>query len=43
VAYLSGIIAKLSPESVRFETPVGNVGIRGTKFAIKVDGDDHNP
>ena len=43
VAYLSGIIAKLSPESVRFETPVGNVGIRGTKFAVMVDGDDHRP
>lgn len=40
VAYLSGIIAKLSPESVRFETPIGNVGIRGTKFVIKVDGDN---
>jgi hypothetical protein len=39
-AYLTGIIAKLSPESVRFETPVGNVGIRGTKFAVKVEGDD---
>jgi hypothetical protein len=38
-AYLSGIIAKLSPESVRFETPVGNVGIRGTKFVVKVEGD----
>ena len=35
--YLSGIIAKLSPESVRFETPVASVGIRGTKFAVKVD------
>lgn len=40
VVYLSGVIAKLSPESVRFETPVGNVGIRGTKFAIKAEGDD---
>jgi hypothetical protein len=39
VVYLSGVIAKLSPESVRFETPVGNVGIRGTKFAIKIEGD----
>jgi hypothetical protein len=39
-AYMTGIIAKLSPESVRFETPVGNVGIRGTKFAVRVEGDD---
>ena len=36
-AYLSGIIAKLSPESVRFETPVASVGIRGTKFVVKID------
>lgn len=35
--YLSGIIARLSPESVRFETPVANIGIRGTMFAVKVD------
>lgn len=35
--YLSGIIARLSPESVRFETPVANIGIRGTKFAVKVE------
>ncbi len=40
-AYLTGIIAKLSPESVRFETPVANVGIRGTKFAVKIE--DPNP
>ncbi len=33
---LTGIIAKLSPESVRFETPIANIGIRGTKFAVKV-------
>ncbi|MBA4391942.1 MAG: hypothetical protein C0407_00150 [Desulfobacca sp.] len=37
VAVLSGIIAKLSPDSVRLETPVGNVGIRGTKFAVKIE------
>jgi hypothetical protein len=40
VAYLSGIIAKLSPESVRFETPVGNIGIRGTKFAVRIEESD---
>lgn len=39
-AYLSGIIGKLSPESVRFETPVANIGIRGTKFAVSVEGSD---
>jgi hypothetical protein len=40
-AYLTGIIGKLSPESVRFETPVANIGIRGTKFAVKIE--DPNP
>jgi hypothetical protein len=40
VAVLSGIIAKLSPESVRFETPVGNIGIRGTKFVIRIEPSD---
>jgi len=39
-AYLSGMIGKLSPESVRFETPVANIGIRGTKFAVSVEGPD---
>jgi hypothetical protein len=39
-AYVSGIIGKLSPQSVRFETPVANIGIRGTKFAVKIEGDD---
>lgn len=36
-ACMTGIIGKLSPESVRFETPVANIGIRGTAFAVKVD------
>lgn len=36
-ACITGIIGKLSPDSVRFETPVANIGIRGTKFAVKVD------
>jgi hypothetical protein len=35
MAYLSGIIGKLSPESVRFETPVASIGIRGTCFAVR--------
>lgn len=35
--YLSGIIGRLSPQSVRFETPVATVGIRGTRFLVKVD------
>jgi hypothetical protein len=39
-ACITGIIGKLSPESVRFETPVANIGIRGTKFAVMVDNPD---
>ena len=39
-AYVSGIIGKLSPQSVRFETPVANIGIRGTKFAVKLEDDE---
>ncbi len=34
--YLSGIIGKLSPGSAKFETPVATIGIRGTRFAVKV-------
>lgn len=36
-AYVSGKIAKASPESVRFETPLSIIGIRGTYFLVKVD------
>ncbi len=35
--YLSGLIAKLAPDSVHFVTPSASVGVRGTKFAVKVD------
>jgi len=35
--YVSGKIAKLSPEAVRVETPVGIVGIRGTQFAARIE------
>jgi len=36
LAYLSGLIGKLAPESARFETPVATIGIRGTHFAVRV-------
>jgi hypothetical protein len=36
VAYVSGRIAKLSPDSIRLETPSATVGIRGTRLAISV-------
>jgi hypothetical protein len=38
-AYLSGIISKVSPESVHFKTPTASIGIRGTKFVVKVEGE----
>jgi hypothetical protein len=39
VAYFSGQIGKLSPESVRFTTPVATIGIRGTRFVAKIKGE----
>ena len=38
ISYLSGLIAKLSPESARFKTPEATIGIRGTHFAVQVLG-----
>ena len=37
-AYVSGRIAKLSPDAVRLETPTAIVGIRGTRLAIRGPG-----
>jgi hypothetical protein len=36
MAYLSGLIGKFAPEKARFETPTATIGIRGTRFAVKV-------
>ncbi|MBF0176276.1 MAG: FecR domain-containing protein [Magnetococcales bacterium] len=33
---ISGTIAKLSPQSVKLETPTGTIGVRGTRFLVKV-------
>ncbi|MDF1556202.1 MAG: FecR family protein [Deferrisomatales bacterium] len=35
-SYISGQIAKLAPDAVRFETPVATVGVRGTRFLARV-------
>ena len=35
--YVSGAIAKISPESVAVKTPTGTIGVRGTQFVVKVD------
>lgn len=37
--YLSGVIGKLSPDSIKLETPVGTIAIRGTRFAAKIAGE----
>jgi hypothetical protein len=38
VAYLSGLISKLAPDSAHFETPTASIGIRGTRFVVRVEG-----
>lgn len=35
--YLSGLVSKLAPNSVHFETPSASIGMRGTRFAVKVE------
>ena len=34
--FVSGVIAKLAPEQVTVDTPAGTVGVRGTRFLVKV-------
>lgn len=36
IAYVSGKISKLSPGSVRIETPVATLGIRGTRLVARI-------
>jgi hypothetical protein len=36
MAYLSGLIGRLAPESTRFVTPAATIGVRGTHFAVRV-------
>lgn len=38
-SYLSGVVGKRAPGSVHIETPVGTIGIRGTKFLAKIVSD----
>lgn len=35
--YISGVIAKLKPEAVSVKTPSGVIGVRGTRFLVKVE------
>jgi hypothetical protein len=36
LAYISGLIGRLAPESASFVTPVATIGARGTHLAVKV-------
>ena len=36
-SFITGQIAKLAPEKVIFETPDATLGVRGTKFLVKID------
>ncbi len=36
MAYVSGRIAKLAPDSIRLETPAAVMGVRGTTLALRV-------
>lgn len=36
MAFLSGLITRLAPESTTFVTPVATIGVRGTRFAVLV-------
>jgi len=38
MAYFSGGIARMAPGAVTVETPVGVVGMRGTRMAVTIDG-----
>lgn len=38
--YISGLIAKLSPDGVAVETPVATLAVRGTRFLVRVDDED---
>lgn len=35
--YLSGVIGKLAPETIRLETPDSTIAVRGTRLLVKVD------
>jgi len=37
LSFISGQIAKLSPDSVLLETPVATIGPRGTHFLVKIE------
>ena len=42
LVYISGLMSKLSPESVSVKTPAATIGIRGTRFLIRIDDEKLN-
>lgn len=36
-SFITGQIAKLAPQNVKLETPDATLGVRGTKFLVKID------
>ena len=36
-SFITGQIAKLAPQNVKFETPDATLGVRGTKFLVKIN------
>ncbi len=36
--FASGSIARLAPQAVQITTPVNTIGIRGTRFLVRIDG-----
>lgn len=36
-SFISGQIAKLAPDQVKHETPDATLGVRGTKFLVKIE------
>jgi hypothetical protein len=43
LSFISGQIAKLSPDSVQLVMPVATIGVRGTHLLIEADGCARNP
>ena len=37
ISYISGLVAKLSPEAVTIQTPTAIIGVRGTHALARVD------
>lgn len=35
--YVSGLIANLTPDAAKVETPVGTIGVRGTRFLVGLE------